>query len=37
MRKRERGIALSQEQHELARKYGFASWPPPGRALVTWP
>jgi hypothetical protein len=25
MRKRERGIALSQAQHELAREYGFAS------------
>ena len=37
MRKRERGIALSQAQHELAREYGFASWPPPGLALVTWP
>jgi hypothetical protein len=37
MRKRERGIALSRAQHELAREYGFASWPAPGRALVTWP
>jgi hypothetical protein len=36
MRKRERGIALSQAQHELAREYSFASWPPPGLALVTW-
>jgi Ankyrin repeats (3 copies) len=26
-RKRERGIGLSQAQHELAREYGFASWP----------
>lgn len=26
-RRRERGIALSQAQHELAREYGFASWP----------
>ena len=26
-RKSERGIALSQAQHELAREYGFASWP----------
>ena len=26
-RRRERGIALSQVQHELAREYGFASWP----------
>jgi hypothetical protein len=36
-RKRARSIALSQAQHELAREYGFASWPPPGLALVTWP
>ncbi len=27
VRKRERGIALSQAQHELAREHGFASWP----------
>jgi ankyrin repeat protein len=26
-RRRERGIALSQAQHELAREYGFGSWP----------
>jgi hypothetical protein len=26
-RKRERGIALSRAQHELAREYGFESWP----------
>jgi hypothetical protein len=26
-RKRERGIGLSHAQHELAREYGFASWP----------
>jgi ankyrin repeat protein len=26
-RKRERGIGLSQAQRELAREYGFASWP----------
>jgi hypothetical protein len=26
-RKRERGIGLSQAQHQLAREYGFASWP----------
>jgi hypothetical protein len=26
-RRRERGIALSQAQHELALEYGFASWP----------
>ena len=26
-RRRERGIALSQAQHQLAREYGFASWP----------
>ena len=26
-RKRERGVALSQAQHELAREYGFDSWP----------
>ena len=26
-RRRERGIALSQAQHELARQYGFTSWP----------
>jgi hypothetical protein len=26
-RRRERGIALSQAQHELAREYGFDSWP----------
>jgi hypothetical protein len=26
-RKRERGIDLSQAQYELAREYGFASWP----------
>jgi Ankyrin repeats (many copies) len=26
-RKRERRIGLSQAQHELAREYGFASWP----------
>jgi ankyrin repeat protein len=26
-RKRERAISLSQAQHELAREYGFASWP----------
>jgi ankyrin repeat protein len=26
-RKRERGITLSQAQHELARDYGFDSWP----------
>jgi hypothetical protein len=26
-RKRERGIRLSQAQHELARDYGFDSWP----------
>src|SRR5918999_1026206 len=26
-RKRERAIALSQAQHELAREYGFDSWP----------
>ena len=26
-RKRERAIRLSQAQHELAREYGFASWP----------
>jgi ankyrin repeat protein len=26
-RRRERGIPLSQAQHELAREYGFASWP----------
>jgi ankyrin repeat protein len=25
-RRRERGIALSQAQHELAREYGFGSW-----------
>lgn len=25
-RRRERGIALSRAQHELAREYGFASW-----------
>jgi hypothetical protein len=36
MGKRERGIALSQAQHELAREYGFAGWPPL-LALVTWP
>jgi hypothetical protein len=36
MRKRERGMALSQAQHELAREYGFASWPPPA-GVVTWP
>jgi hypothetical protein len=34
MRKRERGIALSQAQHELAREYGFAGWPR-GLVLVT--
>jgi hypothetical protein len=37
MRKRERGIALSQAQHEFAASTAFASWPPPGLALVTWP
>src|SRR5919106_791427 len=26
-RKRERGIALNEAQHELAREYGFDSWP----------
>jgi hypothetical protein len=26
-RKRERGITLSRAQHELAREYGFDSWP----------
>jgi hypothetical protein len=26
-RKRERGIALNQAQHEIARDYGFPSWP----------
>ena len=26
-RRRERGIALSRAQHELAREYGFESWP----------
>jgi ankyrin repeat protein len=26
-RRRERGIALSQAQHELAHEYGFDSWP----------
>ena len=26
-RRRERGIPLSQAQHEVAREYGFASWP----------
>lgn len=26
-RRRERGIALSQAQYELAREYGFGSWP----------
>ncbi|MGH2741714.1 MAG: ankyrin repeat domain-containing protein [Thermoleophilaceae bacterium] len=26
-RRRERGIALNQAQHELAREYGFDSWP----------
>ncbi|HEV8652279.1 MAG TPA: ankyrin repeat domain-containing protein [Actinomycetes bacterium] len=26
-RKRERGIGLSRAQHEIAREYGFASWP----------
>ena len=26
-RKRERGIALSQAQHELAGEHGFATWP----------
>jgi hypothetical protein len=26
-RRRERGIAPSQAQHELAREYGFTSWP----------
>src|SRR5215211_21954 len=26
-RGREQGTALSQAQHELAREYGFASWP----------
>jgi len=26
-RKRERGVPLSQAQHELAREYGFDSWP----------
>jgi ankyrin repeat protein len=26
-RKRERGIALSRAQHELAREFGFDSWP----------
>jgi ankyrin repeat protein len=26
-RTRERGISLSQAQHELAREYGFAGWP----------
>jgi ankyrin repeat protein len=26
-RHRERGITLSQAQHELAREYGFGSWP----------
>ena len=26
-RRRARGIALSQAQHELARHYGFPSWP----------
>ena len=26
-RKRERAVALSQAQHELAREYGFDSWP----------
>ena len=26
-RRREREIALSQAQHELAREYGFDSWP----------
>ena len=26
-RRRERSIALSQAQHELAREYGFESWP----------
>lgn len=26
-RRRERGITLSQAQHELAREWGFTSWP----------
>jgi ankyrin repeat protein len=26
-RKRDRGVPLSQAQHQLAREYGFASWP----------
>jgi len=26
-RKRDRAIALSQAQHDIAREYGFASWP----------
>jgi hypothetical protein len=26
-RRRERGITLSQARHEVAREYGFASWP----------
>jgi hypothetical protein len=26
-RRRERALSLSQAQHELAREYGFASWP----------
>jgi hypothetical protein len=26
-RKRERGTGLSQAQHEIAREYGFDSWP----------
>ncbi len=26
-RKRERAIALSQAQHDIAREYGFVSWP----------
>jgi hypothetical protein len=32
-RQRERGIALSQAQHELAREYGFGSWSKLVRAI----
>jgi ankyrin repeat protein len=32
-RRRERSIPLSQAQHELARQYGFASWPKLVRAI----
>jgi hypothetical protein len=32
-RRRERGIALSQAQHEVACEYGFASWPKLVRAI----